>query len=161
MKALLKSFGYAFCGVVQTLRTERNMRIHTVVMLYMFGFLLCHDFFTVTRTQMALLLLACAAVTAGELVNTAVENVVDLVEKNKNLYCKIAKDAAAGAVLVSAVFAVGVGIAVLWQPQAFRAMLAYYRAHPVMLAVLALSLVAAFWFIFGFGKHDRKDSTHD
>lgn len=161
MKALLKSFGYAFCGIAQTLRTERNMRIHTVVMLYMFGFLFCYDFFTVTRTQWALLFVACAGVLAGELVNTAVENVVDLVERNKNLYCKTAKDAAAGAVLVSALFAVGVGVAVLWQPQAFRALFGYYRAHPAMLVVLALSLVAAFWFIFGFGKHDRKDSTHD
>ena len=161
MKALLKSFGYAFCGIAQTIRTQRNMRIHTVVMLYMFGILLCHDFFTVTRTQMALLLLSCAMVMAGELVNTAVESVVDLVEQRKNLYCKIAKDAAAGAVLVSALFAVGVGVAVLWQPEAFRAMYVYYRTHPAVFAIFAASLIAAFWFIFGFGKRERKDSSHD
>lgn len=161
MKALFKSFGYAFCGIGQTIRTQRNMRIHTVVMLYMYGFLLCHDFFSVTRTQLALLFLANAMVMAGELVNTAVESVADLVEQRRNIYCKTAKDAAAGAVLVSAIFAVGVGIAVLWQPQAFRAMAAYYRQHPAVFAVLAVSLIAAYWFVFNFGKKDRKDSAHD
>lgn len=152
MIGLLKSFGYAFCGIGSTIRTERNMRIHLVVMLYMFGYLFLYDFFTVSRTQLALLLLACALVLAGELVNTAVESIVDLVEQKKNTYCKIAKDAAAGAVLVCALFAVAVGLAVLYQPPAFRAMFTYYKTHPLMLAVLAVSLVISCLFIFGFGK---------
>ena len=85
---------------------------------------------------------------AGELINTAIENVVDLVEQKKNDFCKIAKDAAAGAVLVNALFAVAVGIAVLYQPPAFRALFDYYRTHPVMIAVLALSIAASLLFIF-------------
>ena len=152
MKALLKSFGYAFAGVGRTILTERNMRIHLTVMAYMFGYLFLYDFFDVSRTQFALLFLACALVLTGELVNTAVENVVDLVEQKKNTFCKIAKDAAAGAVLVNALFAVAVGIAVLYQPPAFRALFAYYKTHPAMLAVLLASLVAACLFIFGVGK---------
>ena len=157
MKALLKSFGYAFAGIFSTIRTERNMRIHLTVMLYMFGYLFLYDFFTVSRTQLALLFLSCALVLAGELINTAVESIVDLVEQKKNTFCKIAKDAAAGAVLVNALFAVAVGIAVLYQPPAFRALFNYYRTHPVMLAVLAASLVVSCLFIFGFGK--RKETT--
>ena len=156
MKALLKSFGYAFAGIGRTIRTERNMRIHLTVMAYMFGYLLIYDFFEVTRTQFALLCLACAGVLAGELVNTAVESIVDLVEQKKNEYCKIAKDAAAGAVLVSALFAVAVGLIILCQPAAFRAMFAYYGAHPYMLVLLALSLAVSCLFIFAFGK--RKDN---
>ena len=152
MKGLLKSFGYAFAGIVSTLRTERNMRIHLTVMAYMFGYLLVYDFFDVSRTQFALLCIACALVLAGELINTAVESIVDLVEQKKNTFCKIAKDAAAGAVLVNALFAVAVGVAVLYQPSAFRAMFDYYKTHPAMIAVLLASLVAACLFIFGFGK---------
>ncbi len=155
MKGLVKSFGYAFQGIFRTIRTERNMRIHLVVSLYMYGYLLIYDFFEVSRTGFAVLFLANAIVMMGEIVNTAVENVVDLVEQKKNDYCKAAKDAAAGAVLVGALFAVAVGIALLWQPAAFRAMFAYYRDNPLMLAVLALSLVLSCVFIFKFGSRRK------
>ena len=155
MKGLVKSFGYAFQGIFRTIRTERNMRIHLVVSLYMYGYLLIYDFFEVSRTGFAVLFLANAIVMMGEIVNTAVENVVDLVEQKKNDYCKAAKDAAAGAVLVGALFAVAVGIALLWQPAAFRAMFAYYRDNPLMLAVLALSLVLSYVFIFKFGSRRK------
>ena len=83
MKALIKSFGYAFAGIGRTIRTERNMRIHLVVTLYMYGYLLLYDFFEVSRTGFAVLFLANALVMMGEMVNTAVENVVDLVEQKK------------------------------------------------------------------------------
>ncbi len=157
MKALLKSFGYAFAGIFRTLRTERNMRIHLVVSAYMYGYLLIYDFFEVSRTGFAVLFLANAMVMMGEMINTALENVVDLVEQKKNDYCKVAKDAAAGAVLIGAIFSVLVGIALLWQPQAFRALFAYYRDNPVWIAVLAVSLALSFLFIFRFGK-GRKQS---
>lgn len=157
MKNLLKSFGYAFQGIFRTIRTERNMRIHLVVSAYMYGYLLIYDFFRVTRAEFAVLFLANALVMALELVNTAVESVVDLVEQKKNDFCKTAKDAAAGAVLVSALFSVAVGIALLWQPEAFRALFAYYAAHPVWIAVLAASLAASFVFIFRFGAKKGND----
>lgn len=155
MKALVRSFGYAFAGIGRTIRNERNMRIHLAVSLYMYGYLLIYDFFEVSRTGFAVLFLANALVMAGELVNTALENVVDLVEQKKNELCKTAKDAAAGAVLVSAIFSVAVGVALLWQPQAFLDLFAYYRAHPVWIAVLIVSLLATAWFIFGFGKRTK------
>ncbi len=157
MKKLLQSFGYAFEGIFRTIRTERNMRIHLVVSAYMYGYLLIYDFFRVTRTGFAVLFLANALVMAMELVNTAVESVVDLVEQKKNAFCKTAKDAAAGAVLVCALFSVAVGIALLWQPEAFRALFAYYAAHPVWIAVLAVSLALSFIFIFRFGVKKGKD----
>ena len=157
MKALLKSFGYAFAGIFRTLRTERNMRIHLVVSAYMYGYLLIYDFFEVSRTGFAVLFLANALVMMGEMINTALENVVDLVEQKQNELCKVAKDAAAGAVLIGAIFSVLVGLALLLQPQAFRALFAYYRENPVWIAVLAASLVLSFLFIFRFGK-GRKQS---
>ena len=152
MKALLKSFGYAFAGIGRTIRSERNMRIHLAVSVYMYGYLLIYDFFEVSRTGFAVLFLANALVMVGEMINTALENVVDLVEQKRNDFCKTAKDAAAGAVLIAAIFSVAVGVALLWQPEAFRALFAYYRAHPVWIVVLALSLALTMWFIFGFGK---------
>ncbi len=152
MKSLIKSFGYAFSGIFTCIRNERNMRIHLSVATYMFGFLGFFDWFTVSRTQYALLFIMCAVVMAGELVNTAVEQAVDLACRERNPFAKTAKDCAAGAVLISALFAVCCGIAVLWQPEAFRAMFAYYRTHWYMLLVLALSLAGTFLFIFAMPK---------
>jgi diacylglycerol kinase len=149
MKALLRSFRFAFRGLYLAIRTERNLRIHITFMAYMYGFLLLPDWFAVTAVQWALLLLANALVVVTELFNTAIEATVDLVTEGRyHRLAAVAKDTAAAAVLVCALFAVGVGIAVLWQPEAFRTMGAYYGAHPAMIGVLAVSLGIAGAFIF-------------
>lgn len=156
MKSLIKSFGYAFSGIFEALRYERNMRIHFVCMIYMYSFLFVYDFFEITRTQLAVIFLANMAVVAAELINTAVERTVDLASEEYTKNGKIAKDTAAGAVLVCAIFAVATGIAILGQPEAFLQMLLYYREKPVMLVVFILSIIPATAFIFkGFGKASK------
>ena len=72
-----------------------------------------------------------------------------------NRLAKISKDTAAGAVLVGAIFAVCTGIAILGQPEAFKAMFVYYAEKPYMIAVLVLSLALSFVFIFT-GFHFKK-----
>ena len=156
MKSLIKSFGYAFSGIFEALRYERNMRIHFVCMIYMYSFLFVYDFFEITRTQLAVIFLANMAVVAAELINTAVERTVDLASEEYTKHGKIAKDTAAGAVLVCAILAVATGIAILGQPEAFSQMLLYYRKKPVMLVVFILSIIPATVFIFkGFGKASK------
>lgn len=158
MKQLFLSFGYAFRGIWTTLVHERNMRIHFVCMAYMYAFLLVYDFFEVSRTQFALLFLANALVVAAELINTAVERTVDLASVKRTENGKLAKDAAAGAVLCCAIFAVATGVAVLGQKAAFLKLFAYYRENTVMLLVLVLSVILATLFIFkGFGKYSRRE----
>lgn len=161
MNALLRSFGYAFRGLYRATRRERNLRIHLVVMFYMYGFLLLADWFAVTRVQWALLLLANALVIAAELFNTAVEATVDLaVQGRRHPLAAVAKDTAAGGVLVCALFAAAVGVAVLWQPEAFRSMGAYYATHPAMIVVLAVSVGIAGAFIFsGRPSSDRSAAS--
>lgn len=156
MKSLIKSFGYAFSGIFEALRYERNMRIHFVCMIYMYSFLFVYDFFEITRTQLAVIFLANMAVVAAELINTAVERTVDLASEEYTKNGKIAKDTAAGAVLVCAIFAVATGIAILGQPEAFSQMFLYYREKPVMLVVFILSIIPATVFIFkGFSKASK------
>ncbi len=151
--SLFKSFGYAFRGIYQALKYERNMRIHLVCIAYMYSFLLVYDFFKVSPTQFALIFLANAMVMAAELINTAVERTVDLASDKKTENGKLAKDAAAGAVLVCAIFAVLVGIAVLFQPQAFAALYNYYVEKPFMFLIFLISIALSTVFIFkGFGK---------
>ena len=161
MKGLLKCFVYAGSGIVTCIRQERNMRVHLVCMIYMYSYLLIYDFFEVSRTQFAIIFIANAIVVMGELFNTAIEAVVDMAEEKfsekYNRLAKISKDTAAGAVLVGAIFAVCTGIAILAQPDAFRAMFAYYAEKPYMIAALIASLVLSFTFIFTGFNFKKKD----
>ena len=160
MKELFLSFGYAFRGIFATLVHERNMRIHFVCMAYMYAFLTVYDFFEVTRTQIAILFLANALVVAAELINTAVERAVDHASEKRTENGKLAEDAAAGAVLCCAIFAVVTGIAVLGQKAAFLKLFTYYRETPGMFVVFVLSVVLSTLFIFkGFGKYSRREQN--
>ncbi len=154
-KKLFMSFVYAFRGIFRTIANERNLRIHLTCVVYMVSILLFTDWFTLSRTDWAILMLASAGVIGGEIVNTAIENAVNLASKEYTEYGKIAKDAAAGAVLVSAFFAVIVGIIILFQPEAFKAMYEYFRGNLPMLGVLLLSIIPATLFIF-FGFPTKK-----
>lgn len=156
-KKLFMSFVYAFSGIFRTIKNERNLRIHLTCVCYMLGFLLCTDWFVLTRTQWAVLVLACAMVIGGEIVNTAIENAVNLASREYTEYGKTAKDAAAGAVLISAISAVIVGFIILYQPEAFESMFLYFKEKPLMLALFVVSIVPASLFIFlGLpGKRDK------
>ncbi len=153
MKALVKSFGYAFRGIYLCLVKERNMRIHTVCMLYMYFFLFAFDFFEISATQLSIIFLANGLVIGGELINTAVERAVDLHGAEHTENGKIAKDCAAGAVLVFAIFSVLCGVAIMYQPKAFEKLFAYFLANPVAIALFAISVIIFTIFIFkGFPK---------
>lgn len=123
----------------------------------MFSILGLTDWFVLSRTDWAVLAVASALVIGAELVNTAIENAVDLETKEYNEYAKRAKDAASGAVLVCAIGAVAAGLFILLQPQAFSLMADYFSSKPLMFALFALSIVPATLFIFfGFGKSKDK-----
>lgn len=157
LKGLFKSFGYAFKGIGVCIRDERNMRIHLTCMVYMYAFLGLTDWFVLSRADWALLFIANAIVVMGELVNTAVESVVNLVTEEKHPLAGRAKDTAAGAVLVGAIFAVATGIAVLWQPEAFRKLFTYFSTHVGMLVLFAVSFaIATVFMLWGFPPYSKK-----
>lgn len=103
---LRKTFGYAFEGILIGIRKERNMRIHTAAMILVvfFGTVL-----GLSATEWCICLVLFGLVMALELVNTAVEAVVDLVTEERKPLAKIAKDTAAGAVLIAAIMAAVIG----------------------------------------------------
>lgn len=122
-------------------------------MVYMYFFLLAFDFFEISRTQFAVLFLATGLVLGGELINTAVENAVDLCGDEPTEFGRVAKDCAAGAVLVFAIFSVLCGVAIMWQPEAFSKLFAYFADNLWALALFIISLIISIIFIFlGFGK---------
>ena len=154
-KKLFMSFVYAIRGIFRTIANERNLRIHITCVIYMISILSLTDWFVLSRTDWAILVLCCGSVIGGEIVNTAIENAVNLASEERTEYGKISKDAAAGAVLISAITAVIVGVIILFQPEAFKAMYEYFVAEPFMLLVFVLSIIPATLFIF-FGIPVRK-----
>lgn len=148
MKDFLKGFIYAGKGIAHCLKSERNMRIHLCFTVYMFAFLTLYDFFEISRVEYAVLLTVCALVLAIEALNTAIERTVNLVTDEENKIAGYAKDASAGAVLIAAIFSVIVGIVIMYQPEAFIKMAAYYKEHIVSLVILIFSIIASLIVIF-------------
>lgn len=156
IESLFKSFLYAFKGFGWMVTHERNFRIHLTCLAYMFYYLLRYDFFSVSRTDLAILLLASGLVIGGEMLNTGIEKADDSVSKEKRHTIAVSKDVAAGAVLVFAVFAVLCGITILWQPTAFEKLFKHYAEKPLNILWFALSVVAFTLFIFKFDFSKEK-----
>ena len=107
---LIRSFGYAIEGIFYMLATQRNARIEAVIGVIIVA---VATWLHVTPTQWAILILTIGVVLAAEAMNTAIERMTDLLSPEKQASAKHAKDAAAGAVLLVSLAAIGVGIAVL------------------------------------------------
>ncbi|AZK46842.1 diacylglycerol kinase family protein [Paenibacillus lentus] len=107
------TFRYAAEGIVSALRSERNMRIHLIATVIV---LLAAMYFRLSGRDIAVLLIVIGLVIAAELINTAIESIVDLVSPEWHPLAKKAKDTAAGAVLVMAMVAVCVGCLLFYEP---------------------------------------------
>ncbi len=107
---LLQSFNHAFQGIVDAVRWERNMRVHLVVAL---GVLILSLFLNLSKLELMAVLISISFVLMMELMNTAIEAVVDIVTDEFHEKAKRAKDLSAGAVLVAAVNALAVAYLVL------------------------------------------------
>lgn len=118
---LLLSFKYAWAGVCYAFATQRNFRIHSFIGIFAVSL---GAILSIEAIEMAVITMTCAIVMVLELINTAIESVVDLtVKQSYHELAKIAKDCAAGAVLVSAIAAVIVAAFILLPPLLQRIML--------------------------------------
>ncbi|GAB2945362.1 diacylglycerol kinase [Hymenobacter coalescens] len=107
------SFGYALQGIREALQSEPHLRFHALAAAAVVAL---GAWLRLPRHDWALLALAIGAVWAAELMNTAVETLVDLVSPDFHPLAGRAKDVAAGAVLLTALAAVVVGLLVLGPP---------------------------------------------
>ena len=107
MKKFIKRFKYAFEGILTGIKEEQNMKIHIIIMILViiFGIML-----KINTTEWIICILLFGLVISMELMNTAIENTVNLITKEKNQQAKIAKDVAAGAVLASAIVSAIIGL---------------------------------------------------
>jgi len=106
IKKYTESFNHAIEGVIYTVRTQRNMKIHLVAAIIVLIFSL---FFNLSKIEIVILLMTITSVIVLELINTAIEATIDVLANYYHPLAKIAKNVSAGAVLVAAGNAVIVG----------------------------------------------------
>ena len=137
--SIFESFNNAAEGIIHALRTQRNLWIHFTIAATV---LVAAVAFGVSKFELIALLLAITFVLVAELVNTAVEAAVDIASTSFDPMAKIAKDIAAGAVLIAALNAVAVGYLVFSGRVANRSSRSLDRLGdaPAELTLVALAL---------------------
>lgn len=138
--SILQSFNYAFEGIIWVLRTQRNMRVHFGIAVLVLVLAFAYD---VTRIELIALMLAIAFVLIAEMLNTALEAATDLATTTFDPLAKLAKDLAAGAVLIASVTALVIGYLVLADRlgQPTDRLLTEIRGRPLHLTLIALVVV--------------------
>lgn len=109
VKKLSNSFKYAGTGIFSAFKSELNMQVHFCLMLLV---ILCGIIFEISLLEWQICIVLFGVVIGAEIFNTAIETVVDLVMPNINEKAKLAKDLAAGAVLIIAISAAIVGLTI-------------------------------------------------
>jgi diacylglycerol kinase (ATP) len=137
--SLLESFNVAFEGIIHVLRTQRNMRFHFLVAA---AVLIAAVAIGVERMELIALLISIAFVLIAEMINTAIEGTIDVSTTSFDPNAKLAKDIAAGAVLIATVSAVAVGYLVFSERLADRSsrLLERLADAPAQLTLIALVL---------------------
>lgn len=113
MRKFIQSFAVAISGIGFALRTQSHMRIHATA-----GLVACCLGFiaSLEPLEWAIILLAVAVVISAEMINTAVEQAVNLASPEIHPIAKVAKDVAAGAVLIAAAISAVIGLLILGPP---------------------------------------------
>lgn len=145
VRNLTKSFRYAFIGLFYCIKNERNMRIHlsTTVLVSVFAY-----FFKVSSTELVILVLCFALVIMAEMINTAIETLTNLESPSYHNLARIAKDVAAGAVLVVAIATVIVGILIFLKPARLWNTLTLIFTNPWYIGLFIILITLSILFIF-------------
>jgi diacylglycerol kinase (ATP) len=133
------SFNYAFEGIIHVLRTQRNMRIHFMIAA---AVLIIALFLDVSKMELIALLISITFVLIAEMLNTAIEGAIDVSTTSFDPNAKLAKDVAAGSVLIATVNAIAVGYLVFANKAADKSttVLDKIRDAPAELTIIALVL---------------------
>lgn len=112
---IINSFKYAFCGIISAFKTEKNMKIHVLAMILV---IIAGIFLKISKIEWIICIMLFGLVISSELINTAIETVVDMITLEKNDKAKLAKDVSAGSVLVIAIISAIIGC-IIFIPKIF------------------------------------------
>jgi diacylglycerol kinase (ATP) len=137
--SVVESFNFAIEGVIHVLRTQRNMRLHFAAAVAVIVVAVAVG---VSKIELSVLMISIAFVLVAEMINTAVEGAIDAATTSFDPMAKLAKDIAAGAVLIASVNAVAVGYLVFAGKAADKtaAVLDRVRNAPAQITLVALVL---------------------
>ncbi len=137
--SVIESFNFAIEGVIHVLRTQRNMRLHFAAAVAVIVVAVAVG---VSKIELSVLLISIAFVLVAEMINTAVEGAIDAATTSFDPMAKLAKDIAAGAVLIASVNAVAVGYLVFAGKAADKTadVLDRVRSAPAQITLVALVL---------------------
>jgi diacylglycerol kinase (ATP) len=137
VRTLLESFNFAVEGIIHVVRTQRNMRIHLLAAVIV---LVAAIWVGVSKLELIALLLAIAFVFITEMINSALEQAIDVATTSFDPLAKLAKDVAAGAVLIATVNAIAIGYLVFSGQIADRSsrLLDRLRDAPAQVTLIAL-----------------------
>lgn len=116
IKKTIKSFGFAFQGILYTIKTQWNFRFHLLATVLVVG---CGFYFEINKMEWLFLLLCIGLVLFAELLNTAIESTVDLCSPEIHPLAKVAKDTAAASVLILAIMSAIIGV-IIFFPYVFN-----------------------------------------
>ena len=146
------SFRYAIEGIISAIKSEMHLRFHIVIANLIAVFA---GFYGISKVEWAILTVCIFAVISAELFNTAIEKAVDTATTEIKPTAKLAKDAAAGAVLVLCVGAVMVGVHLFGDFAKIGETLVHIFTEPkILIPCLLLGILDIVFLIFG-GKNDR------
>lgn len=139
-KNIIESFNNAIKGIIFGFKTERNVKIHFVIAVLVLIAAVLAD---LSKLEVVLLFITIAVVIAAELFNTAIERLIDMVHPDYHPLAEVAKNMAAGAVLVTAVGAVMVGY-IIFYSRINSLSLAFVRRiknAPIHVTVISLIII--------------------
>ncbi len=153
MKKQLLSFRHAAAGICGAFRTEAHLRFHAVAALFVLIFAGICGF---SAERLAILWVLIGTVIAAEIINTSIEHTCNAVTREYSAQIKLAKDLAAGAVLVLAVAAAAVGVLFFLNADSLAAAVRFFTENPFAAVPLGLLAVLCALFVILGGKGRSK-----
>ena len=141
----MSCFKFALRGMLYTIKTEKNMRVHLCFAFYV---VLAGFVTRITEAQWAAVLICIALVTAAECVNTAIERLCDTLHPGQSEGIMHAKDAAAAGVFCLAVVSAIIGSVIFLNCEKFQAAWEFCKAKPALAVLIVLTLIPASIFTF-------------
>lgn len=141
---IFKSFACALRGIVHCIKNERNMRFHTVVAFYV---LILSYIFELSYEKVSIVLLTISAVLTTEMVNTVVEELADMAVDDYNMSVRIIKDISAGAVMVSAIFSVAIGIIMFHDVKYYMKIFHFFWNCPFSFLLFGIMVLISYFYV--------------
>lgn len=153
VRKLIDSLNYAIDGIIYTLKTQRNMRIHYVMAVIVLSLSLLAG---LSKMEMLVLFFTITLVIIAEMINTSIEAAIDLITDQYHELAKIAKNVAAGAVLIAAGNAIIVGYILFFQKIDFTTTLVIHKVREMPIHVTFSSLILVVFVVVGMKAYVGK-----